>query len=403
MPRKKILLILAVGAALVAPLAASAQTGTIYGKLYPYVLDERGSGATETGAVVSTLAAAPSGSNAIRNILGLTAGNSRLGFRGEQDLGGGLKVMFQFETTVSVDTGGGGSSSAFWRRNTFVGLGGALGTVRLGFMDTIFKDYGDTIGMLGVSSGTFLSTSDVLRKTGFGTSSASSFHLRRANSIQYESPEIGGFQAGLQYSTDEAEAGTRDPKVISLGLKYDSGPFYVAIAHEIHDDLFGGSRNVTSSMRNNGATDPTNSKDTATQLTLEWRLNKQHKFEFDVIRKAYKENASVAGRFESYKNTAYLLAMENRWSDQWRTAAHFVKATAGSCSVVGRACVTDGLEGTKISLGAAYYLSKRTYAFAAVSRITSGKSARYNNAELGDASNPGEDIGHAALGLAHSF
>lgn len=402
---KKTLLAIAISSTVAAPAALAQSSVQIYGKLYPYLVNEKGSDATPVGTPVATFAARPTGINAVGDTTGMAAGNSRLGFRGKEDLGGGLKAIFQLEGVAGVDNGSGAAAGGgfMFNRDTFVGLDGAFGTVKLGLVDTIFKNYGDTIGILGVSSGTFLSSSDVLRKTGFGTSSASSFHLRRANSVQYETPEFGGVQAGVQYSTDEAKTATRDPRVISMGVKYDKGPFYVALAHEIHDDLFGGSRNVPSSMRNNGITDPTRSKDRATQLTLEYRLNKNHKFEFDVIRKEYKENATVAGRFKSYENTAFLLAMENRWSEQWRTSANYVVSKAGSCSRVATTCSTDGLEGKKFTIGAAYYLSKRTYLFTAASRIINGKSARHSNTEFGADPNPGEDIKHVALGLSHSF
>ena len=396
---KKTLFAAAIGAAVVAPAALAQSSVQVYGRLYPYLLLEKGSGATAAGTPVATFTPAPTGVDAVGHATGLVAGNSRLGFRGTEDLGGGLKAIFQLEGTVSVDSG----ATTLFSRNTYVGLDGGFGTVKLGLLDTIFKDYGDTLGMLGISSGTFLSTSDILRKSGFGTNSASSFHLRRANSIQYESPEFADFQVGVQYSTDEAKTAIRNPRVLSMGVKYDKGPFYVALAHEIHHDLYGGSRNAPSAMRNNGATDPTRAKDRATQFTIEYRLDKKHKFEFDVIRKDYKENASVAGRFGSYKNTAYLLAMDNRWNEQWRTAANFTKSGAGTCTRIGAACVTDGLDGTKVAFAVGYSLSKRTMLFGAYSRLNNGKSARYENVELGGPPNPGETITHYAIGVSHSF
>lgn len=400
---KKLTLVAALAAALTAP--ALAQTRIqVYGKLYPYLLDERGSGPTAAGTPVATFAATPTGEEGVGHTRGMEAGNSRLGFRGVEDLGGGLKARFQLEGVVSVDDGTGGNGAFQFNRNTFVGLEGRFGSIRLGRLDTIFKDYGDTLGILGISSGTFLSTSDVLRKSGFGTSSASSFHLRRPNSVQYQTPEIADFQFGIQYSTDEAPGNApRDPRLVSLGVKYENGPIYVGLAHEIHWDFFGGSRNVRSSMRNNAAGDPTHSKDRATQLAVEYRFNKQHKVEFDVIRKQYSENATVAGRFASYRNTAYLFAFENRWNDQFTTAGHVVRATKGTCSRVAASCDTDGLEGTKYTLAGGYNLSKRTMLFAAASLMKNGRSARYSNVELGGDPNPGEDIRHLAIGISHSF
>ena len=401
---KKTPLVMAVTALLAAPAVMAQGSVTVYGKLYPYVISEDGSGATAAGPSASSLGAAGAGADAVTRNVGMSAGNSRFGIRGKEDLGGGLKALFEMESQVAVNNGGAGSSSAFWNRSTFVGLENSMGTLKLGLMDTIFKDYGDKIGILGVSSGTFLSNSSILRKPGFGTSNAARFHERRANSIQIESAQMAGFQAGFQYSLDPAKTATRNMTTTSMGLKYDQGPFYVAIAHEIHDDEFGGSAQAPSALRNS-AIQTVNSKDKATQFTLEYRLNKQHKFAFDVIQKEYKENATIVGRFESYENTAFLLAMENRWSDKWRTAAHYAKSNAGSCTRVTTACTTTGLEGSKFTVGAAYYLSRRTYAFGGISRITNGVSARFNSADLDSTpdSNPGEDTTQMAIGLAHSF
>ena len=394
----KLPLIVALGAASLCSFA-NAQSVQVYGRLYPFMVKESGSGATPAGTAVSSLSPSPTGTSGIGGTTGMVAGNSNLGFRGKEDLGDGLKAEFQLEGTLAVDSG---ASDGFrFNRNTFVGLAGKFGTVRLGNMDTVFKEYGDTLGMLGISSGTFLSSSDLLRKTGFGTSSASSFHLRRTNSLQWQSPEISGFQVGVQWSPGEAPSGSRNPTVKSIGVQYDSGPIYLALAHEIHDDMFGGSANAPSSQRNNGATDPTTSTDKATQFTIEWRPQKTMRFEFDVIRKNYKENATVTGRFQSYQNTAYLLAMDLRFG-LWRIDAHLVKASAGSCSRVATACSTNGLNGTKMSLGAAYYLSKRTYLFGVVDQVRNGTSARYDNTEFQSPA-LGEDIRNIAMGVSHAF
>jgi predicted porin len=67
--------------------------------------------------------------------------NSYLGFRGERKLGGALKAIWQIEQSVALDTG----DAAWSNRNSFAGLShGTLGTVKLGNMDTIYKEYGDT-------------------------------------------------------------------------------------------------------------------------------------------------------------------------------------------------------------------------------------------------------------------
>ena len=412
------LLIVALAAAFAAP-GAFAQKGggekgsedadsvvVLYGKLYPEVVRQYGSGATQAGSAVATFAAAPSGSESIITRNEMESSNSRFGVRGHERLGGGLKAIFQLETEFHVDS----NDSRFATRDSFVGLQHGWGTVKLGRMDTPFKEYGDDISFLGISSGNFVSTSAVLRRFGFGTSSAARFHERRVNAVQYESPRIGGFDFKAQYSTDETDTATRKPHVWSFGGKYEMGPFTILAGHEIHWDLFGGSNNVPTAMRNL-ADAGARSKDKATEVALTYKLGR-HQFEVDYERHEWKESgmasiaANTTGKFQSYKNNAYLALWDARWSDQWRTQVQFVRGTAGSCSrlfVVATVanCVTDGLDGTQISAGFAYYLSRKTYLFAMVQKLRNGKSAIFASGT--QTPSVGEDVTQYASGIHTTF
>ena len=399
---KQLPLMLALGAAFLSSAAAAQSTVQVYGRLYPYLNSEKASGATAAGTPVATLAATPTTPSAISGgIKGMAAGNSHIGFRGKETLGGGLTAEFQIEGVVNVDDGG--AEGFRWNRNTFVGLNGGFGSIKLGLMDTVFKDYGDTIGVLGTSSGTPMSNSNILRKVSFGASNAARFHERRANSIRYDSPEMGGFGAGLQVATQENPDGVLGrgaQKTYAVGLKYDQGPIYVALAHEIHDNWFGGSSNVPTAMRNLTQAGIT-SKDKATQFTVEWRITKDHKVEFDAIKKQYNENANVTGRFQSYSNMAYLAAYEGRFGP-WRVAAQYVRSDAGTCTRVNAVCTTEGLEGSKFLVGAAYNFSRRTFVFAIYDQMVNGKSGRFAANDFG-AVNPGEDTKHMIAGVSHRF
>jgi predicted porin len=369
----------------------------LYGKVYPEIVRPSGKDATAAGSTVSTLAGAPTGNNAIITKTEMESSNSRFGVRGQERLGHDLKAIFQLETEFHVDS----NDSAFAQRDSFVGLSGhKWGTIKLGRMDTPFKKYGDQLSFLGISSGNFVSTSNVLRKTGFGTSSASSFHLRRANVVQYETPHWNGFNGAVQYSTDETDTSTRHPHVWSGAAEWAGGGFKVSLAHEIHWDLFGGSRNAPSSMSNFNDQN-VRSKDKATQAMIQYKFG-AHTFEADYIEKKYDENPTVTGRFQSYKNTAYELVWSARWSRAWRTQVEYVKAMKGSCSRVNAVCSTDGLDGSQLQAGFSYYFSPRTYLFVMGAILKNGFSARYNNSDL-QAPALGEDITQWAVGMNHSF
>src|SRR5207237_7288535 len=173
----------AVGALFIAP-AAQAQIvfgndtiGTVqfYGKLYPEVISAKSSGATGTGDSVSTLASAPTGTTAGSRIA-VDSQNSYLGFRGERKLGNtGFKGIWQIEQSVELDGAVGG---VFSNRNTFLGLAGGFGTVKLGNMDTIYKEYGQVEEIFDLTSGNFISPSNVLSQIGIGNSSTARFHER---------------------------------------------------------------------------------------------------------------------------------------------------------------------------------------------------------------------------------
>ena len=119
-------------AAVVVATPAIAQTVTVYGRLYPEIVWTRMTGSTQPGSEVSTIAQPPTGET-FGNIVRKDSSNSRLGFRGEEPLGAGLKAFFQIEQRIQVDTGG----SQLASRDTFVGLASdRFGTVKMGGFDT---------------------------------------------------------------------------------------------------------------------------------------------------------------------------------------------------------------------------------------------------------------------------
>jgi len=127
----------------------------------------------------------------------------------------------------------------------------------------------------------------------------------------------------------------------------------------------------------------------------------EHQFEIDANSKEWKENPLVTGRAAKYKNSSYMFIWESRWSNQWRTAFHYVKASDGSCERLNAACSTDGLGASQISLGVAYYFSKRTYLFLLTQWLKNDHSANFSSGS--QQANIGEDVTQYAVGIHHSF
>ena len=177
-----------------------------------------------------------SGSNNLVAADGNTS--SRLGFRGSEDLGGGLKASFWLEAAFESDTGAGGSTSTdnvknvsggltFGRRST-VSLSGNWGELRLG------RDFVPGFSNLGVSGGGY----HAFATNGVGSSSALFYppagargvtHIRASNSLAYHLPKLGGFFGTVMYGFDEKTTG-HDGRVVGGRIGYADGPLSVAAA-----------------------------------------------------------------------------------------------------------------------------------------------------------------------------
>lgn len=165
--------------------------------------------------------------NATRPVWSLTDVNqnsysngSRLGFKGKEDLGGGLSAIFTLENGFALDDGRMSPNNRLFGRQAFVGLQGGFGAVKLGLqytpmfiaLDTIDpfnQSYAGAIGRLFNNAG-----------------------IRTDNTINY-SLSAAGFSGQLAYTLGEQATGTSDARQLGLGLGYANGPINVQFAY--HD------------------------------------------------------------------------------------------------------------------------------------------------------------------------
>ena len=165
-------------------------------------------------------------SNGVSNTM-VDDNNSRFGFKGAEDLGGGMKALFQLESGFDSSTGATTRGALFGREAT-VGLSSSLGTVKLGqqALAPIYFTSADYVSMHNHDTG---SSSDAL----FGLFLQP---LRQSNSIAYTSPTFSGFKFQLAQSLSEKAnfAGSAIPvsTVTDATLDYDNGPLHLGVGYD---------------------------------------------------------------------------------------------------------------------------------------------------------------------------
>lgn len=152
---------------------------------------------------------------------------SRLGFRGKEELGGGLQALFGMEMGLDADTGA-QTAPAF--RNSYVALRGSLGTLALGRLDSANPTGSPLYSQVtGITS---FAANDA-GATAIGTSMLNARN-RTSNSLGYQSPSWGGAVLRARYylrgdaRTPDQENGA---KSLDLGLSYTAGPWTAGLGY----------------------------------------------------------------------------------------------------------------------------------------------------------------------------
>ena len=166
---------------------------------------------------------------------------SFLGFKGTEDMGGGLKAVFAFEHFLRADTGDAGrfNGDAFWARSAYVGLSGAFGTSRLGrnttplFVSTlIFNAIGDSFGYSPSIRQLFTPNTGVGMLGFFGDTAWN-------NSLAYSSPNFSGLSVNLLGNLGEGAAGATG-RNMGANVLYFAGPFAATVAaQQVKNGAFG--------------------------------------------------------------------------------------------------------------------------------------------------------------------
>ncbi|MDR0736171.1 MAG: porin [Zoogloeaceae bacterium] len=320
---------------------------------------------------------------------GISSG-SRLGFKGTEDLGNGVKALFVLENGFAADTGNMRQSSRLFGRQVYLGLTGNFGTFIAGRLYTPHYSFLSAIdpfkaGTVGRYRNAF--------EAGLTTVGENLFDPTRVdNAVAYVTPSWGGFNMTAAFSANalavENVENAGDNRVWAFLPRYTNGPIDVGVSwHKIKtkDTPVGGTEvNITN---------------WAVGGTYDFGPAKLHAF-YDQNKF---KNINPAG--DDHKLKSWLLGATFPFGKNAIQASYTQSKLSG----------VNGFEGKarQWALGYTYALSRRTNFYAAIADITN-KDDREDNptflpgsgiaAVSGDASNGGAGYQNGFnIGLKHSF
>jgi predicted porin len=396
---KKSLLALAVFGAFAG--AAQAQSSvTIYGII-------------DTGVVYQSKVSTGTGTTGSKFSLNSgTVQGSRIGFKGTEDLGGGLSAVFNLEAGFANDTGAlqgsdASTSSNLFRRKSVVGLAGGFGSVLVGrqtdFADTIsaytsIADFGGWTGNVG-------QTLDRIEGT------------RTNNSISYTTANLNGLTANVIYGFGETAGSTSAGQSFGTGLKYDNGPLGLGLNY--YQSKANGTTTYssdTSLIASSSSTASVNNLAVNSGKTAYKGLNLVASYQFGPAR-VYGNWSRVRQDLNTQANltaisVGSLSTLTNRTLARAKKADVFELGTAYSLSASLKLLAAvdrtnaqfDGVSGkgklTQFSLGSDYWLSTRTDVYAFLGYI---KATDMVNTGVADSTGVDGNQTAVSVGIRHKF
>jgi predicted porin len=285
------------------------------------------------------------------------ASGSRLGFKGREDLGGGLTLNFILENGYALDTGAAGQGGLLFGRQALLCLTGQAGALSIGRQYTPFYKALNNVadpfvtGMAGNAQNLFAN------------------NTRADNAVEYITPRLGGFTADVQYGFGEAAGDSASNRYISASGSYDNGPLSLVLAHQ----------------RRNSATVGTT---------------------FGPIT-PHSRNTMLVARYRFGEVTGHLAHARNRdplGNDSRDTLLGFT-AALGTGKVIGSLIDHHDASalrqhGRQAALGYSHPLSRRTDLYAAYGHIVNRNGAAFR---VGTAIDTGSGTTGMNLGVRHVF
>lgn len=293
---------------------------------------------------------------------GISAG-SRLGFRGLEDLGGGLSAIFTLEMGINADTGSIGQGGLGFGRQSFVGLQGDFGSVLLGrqytpvaFIQTETDPF--YTGLAGDSA-------NLISPGGAGGNN------RMDNTVRYTYTATNGLTADIVYGFGEVANNNSAKRQYGGAVGYVSGPVYVKLGYHNVNDANG----VPGKVTYLGA-------------MYDFGVAKAH-FNYVV-----NKGDSVFG-IVNPDSRDVLLGVSVPYGVGRFMASYIRKEDRTSAN----------LSANQIALGYTYYLSKRTSLYTSIARIHNNALAGAATGfyRVGNATEQGSGSRAFNVGIRHTF
>jgi predicted porin len=307
--------------------------------------------------------------------IGKRASNT-LGFKGTEDLGNGLKALFQLEIRYEPDTGTVESTNRpLFQGQSRVGLQGDFGMVRIGrgltpYQETVgaFEPFHSLPSVAG-----FYTDLAVAGYNSAPLDPAGSSNNRWSNAFWYNSPVVSGFQLNTAIATKEntglqTAIGTQYP----VGAQASANPFSVSATY------------------NNGPA--------ALMLGYERNAIESKVWSIGAAFNATPE-LKLTGLYsrQDQENTAVAIGLPGAETSAWVLGANYTMGPGKFLAGYGQKDPDGGVKTKQLSLGYEYSLSKRTYVYADVSRKDGPQSPTANRTIDPGATN------FYTIGVNHSF
>jgi predicted porin len=277
------------------------------------------------------------------SVNGLYNDSSRFGFKGTEDLGGGLRAGFALESGFGSDTGI--AATPFFGRQSEVNLSGNFGTVRLGRW--ISESYFATADYVSMHN----------HDTGSSADALYAYVMRDTNKIAYRTPTLGGFTFESAVGLHEQDNGTGGKTAYDFAANYALGNLALGAGYT--------------------------SLDEARQF---------------AIRAAYTMGPFIVGAYVQRDRNAIIPDGGTR-NNVRLSAAYLVGASEFHVNVgrAGKYSRIADSAASQYTLGYNYNLSKRTKVYGYYTHVNNQSVAGY---QTGDS---GVDFSSIAVGVRHNF